>query len=286
MRVANILNGKAALAAVVFFSAALVVYGFSNLTAQEQDPFGEGAFGGEPGSSADPFGDENAVPEKPANQESDPFGSMPETENEAGTIVPDEGDPTDVDPFGDPVETGSEKMENGNGSILTDSNDAGLGGTDATNEAGQGNANQDSQPDGEFEKQFWNYLTANNYKNWAPAPKQDGDYYDGRSPHGVYLKMYLNRTAIASPKELPNGSVIVKENYGIDKSLKAITVMYKSSGYNPKGKDWYWVKYNPDGTVARGPAEDGSPMLAGAAKGCMDCHGGADDDDYAFFNDE
>ena len=38
----------------------------------------------------------------------------------------------------------------------------------------------------------------------------------------------------------------------------AVTVMYRTKGYNPEGGDWYWAKYNPDGTIAQMPPEMGS----------------------------
>ena len=82
---------------------------------------------------------------------------------------------------------------------------------------------------------------------------------------------------------LPVGSIIVKENYAADRSLKAITVMYKSKGFNPAAGDWFWAKYNPDGTVAMSAAD--AMTLSGRVKACIDCHHSADGDDFAFFND-
>lgn len=99
--------------------------------------------------------------------------------------------------------------------------------------------------------------------------------------------MYLNRTAAGRAKELPHGSILIKENYGPDqKTLMAVTVMYRSQGYNPDGGDWYWVKYNPDGTIANAPPDKGSMPLKGKVQGCIMCHSGADGQDFAFFNDQ
>ncbi len=137
-----------------------------------------------------------------------------------------------------------------------------------------------------FEARFWDYLQQSNYKNWAPGPRQNGDFYEGESPHGAFLKMYLNRTAIANPNTLPHGSIVIKENYGPDKNtLMAITMMYRSKGYHPEHNDWYWVKYNPDGSVAKAPPEMGSMPLKGKVNGCINCHGGADGNDFTFIND-
>jgi len=138
-----------------------------------------------------------------------------------------------------------------------------------------------------FEDKLWTYLTSQKYENWAPVPGKRDGFSKGESPHGAFLKMYLNRTAAGNPKELPSGSIIIKENFGPDqKTLMAITVMYRSKGYNPAGGDWYWAKYNPNGTIARMPPDKGSMKIAGKAQGCIMCHGeSAEGKDFAFFND-
>lgn len=139
-----------------------------------------------------------------------------------------------------------------------------------------------------FEDKFWEYLQSNAYENWAPAPGQDSDFYEGSSPHGSFLKMYLNRTAAAASDDLPNGSIIVKENYSQadPKDLKAITVMYRSKGYNPEGGDWYWIKYNPDGTVATTSNEVDAKKIFGKVNNCLNCHQQAKGNDFTFFNDK
>lgn len=136
-----------------------------------------------------------------------------------------------------------------------------------------------------FESRLWGYLTRAKYRNWAPVPGKSDEMYEGQSPHGAFLKMYLNRKAAGNAKTLPVGSIVIKENYTPTKALAAITVMYRNKGYNPQGGDWYWVKYNPDGSVAAKPTENGSMRLAGRVGGCIDCHSGADGGDFAFFND-
>jgi hypothetical protein len=137
-----------------------------------------------------------------------------------------------------------------------------------------------------FEDRFWRWLQAAQYKNWAPEPGKSGDIYKGQSPHGAFLKVYMNRTAAGRPQELPHGSILVKENYGKDKkTLMAVTVMYRNKGYDKDHNDWYWVKYNPDGTVAKTPPEKGSKPIAGRFPSCIACHEGADGNDYTFAND-
>ncbi len=125
-------------------------------------------------------------------------------------------------------------------------------------------------------KEFWSYITQTNpYKSWGHFPSYDG-IYPGKSPHGAYLRLYANPAALKAAREgrsMPDGAIIVKENYGKDKStLMAVTPMYRVKGYNPEGGDWFWGKYGPDGTV----------MAAGKPKGCIECHGTQKSNDWLF----
>ncbi len=155
----------------------------------------------------------------------------------------------------------------------------------STNQRG-GSSSRVVQQAQTFENKFWNYLRDSHYKQWAPVPGKTDDLYEGQSPHGATLKMYLNRKAAGRPAELPNGSVIVKENYdATGQKLMAVTVMYKTPNYNPAAADWYWVKFLADGKVAQKATPMGNIRLAGKPKGCIECHEGAEGGDYAFFND-
>jgi len=141
--------------------------------------------------------------------------------------------------------------------------------------------------DSEFQASFWKYLTEGKlaYTNWTSWPGRNG-IYPGQSPHGAFLKLYANRTAAFNPAELPHGSILVKENYGEDReTLMAVTVMYRSKGYDAAHRDWYWIKYNPDGTVATTPSEMGSKPIAGRFSSCIECHSSADGGDLSFAND-
>lgn len=123
---------------------------------------------------------------------------------------------------------------------------------------------------------FWNYITAENpYTEWKQWPGMEG-MYEGQSPHGAYLKLYLNDVAYKAIKEdkmLPDGAILVKENYGEDmETLMAITPMYRSKGYNPDAGDWFWAKYGNEGKV----------MASGKVQSCIDCHMKAKDMDWVF----
>lgn len=139
-----------------------------------------------------------------------------------------------------------------------------------------------SAPQAPFEQRFWDYLQTVHYRNWAPLPGESADFYPGQSPHGKFLKLYVNRIAAGAPKELPDGSILIKENYGPDsKTLMAVTVMYRVKDYDPSNNDWYWVKYEADGTISQ---MQGMP-IAGKVGTCIDCHRGAGDADFVFTND-
>ncbi|MGA6927235.1 MAG: cytochrome P460 family protein, partial [Desulfosarcina sp.] len=92
--------------------------------------------------------------------------------------------------------------------------------------------------------------------------------YPGTSPHGAFLKLYVNESAYEAAKDkkpMPDGAIIVKENYGKDKQkLMAVTPMYKMEGYNPDAGDWFWAKY-----VSKEPVEIAA---SGKVQSCIDCH--------------
>jgi hypothetical protein len=123
------------------------------------------------------------------------------------------------------------------------------------------------------------YITQTSpYEQWALWPGKD-KLYKGTEPHGALLTTYVNEAALQALKEkapLPEGSIIVKENYMPDKKLAAVTVMYKKSGFNPQAGDFFWLKYAPDGKI-----ED-----EGKAGMCIGCHSTAQGSDFLFTNDQ
>lgn len=135
----------------------------------------------------------------------------------------------------------------------------------------------------EFPAKFWSYLEKADYeKEWKPWPGKADRFYPGQAPHGAFLKLYVNDDVLKNPEDPPEGSVIVKENYGEDREkLMAITVMFRTKNFDPEHKNWWWVKYNAGGTVAE--AKD--MPIAGKVQSCISCHSNADGDDYVFTND-
>ncbi|MFQ5829078.1 MAG: cytochrome P460 family protein [Candidatus Methylomirabilia bacterium] len=133
-----------------------------------------------------------------------------------------------------------------------------------------------SPQDMKMAEDLWQKLQAARYQdNWATVPGK-GTFYKGQIPHGLLLSTYLNAEAeegmTAKRGQMPADAIIVKENYMPDKTLVAVTVMYKEPGYDPKHNDWFWAKYAPNGEI----------QVAGKGKGCITCHGSVRSNDYIF----
>lgn len=119
--------------------------------------------------------------------------------------------------------------------------------------------------------------------------------YKGTHPHGAILDTIDARTRVGDDA----GPVIIKRNYGgpgVSKSalanhprkfLKAVTVMFKRPGYDPENRDWFWVKYGPDGSVLKNPKGLflAGRVAKGANQGCIACHKAAPGGDMVFNHD-
>ena len=120
------------------------------------------------------------------------------------------------------------------------------------------------------------YLNQQKYQdNWQLWPGKS-ELYKGTHPHGAFLTTYVSAGAYKAIEEkaggIPDGGFIVKENYSPEKKLAAVTVMYKKSGYNPEGGDWFWLKYAPDGKIEK----------EGKVGGCIGCHSAVQTNDWLF----
>ncbi|MBW2057269.1 MAG: cytochrome P460 family protein [Deltaproteobacteria bacterium] len=128
----------------------------------------------------------------------------------------------------------------------------------------------------EYASKFWTHITETDpYAGWGYWPGHYG-IYPGKSPHGAYVKIYANGPALKAAREgrpMPDGAILVKENYGKDKkTLMAVTPMFKMKGYNSEAGDWWWAKYGPKGQA----------MASGKLKGCIDCHRVQQGNDWIF----
>jgi len=96
----------------------------------------------------------------------------------------------------------------------------------------------------------------------------------GNEPHGALQNVYVNKIALKAITEkagaLPDGAIIVKENYTAQGKLAAVTVMNKKKGYNPEAGDYQWLRYSPDMKIT----------AQGKVEPCIKCHTQAKDNDY------
>jgi hypothetical protein len=124
-----------------------------------------------------------------------------------------------------------------------------------------------------YGNKLWKEMQAGGYNT------VESDVHVGTEPHGNILEVIEGK--------IDGKTVIVKRNYGGDgltvdevkndraKYLKAITVMAKrEKGYDDANHDWFWVKYQPDGTYFNKMGM--IPMVGRVAKGkemgCIKCH--------------
>ena len=118
----------------------------------------------------------------------------------------------------------------------------------------------------------WAHIQEADYESWALWPEK-GELYEGTEPHGMLLTTYVNALAedalTNGAAEMPDGAIVIKDNYAPDSTLAATTVMYKAEGYAPDRGDWFWAKYGADGSV----------QAAGHVESCESCHSQADDYD-------
>ena len=130
---------------------------------------------------------------------------------------------------------------------------------------------------------MWAHIQGADYRaNWNLWPGK-GQFYVGGEPHGMLLTTYMNDVALAALNartgSMPDGAIVIKENYMPDSTLAAVTVMYKRPGYNAEHNDWFFTKHMPDGTLDAMP---NGMAMEGRLPGCQNCHLGVKANDYLF----
>ncbi len=136
--------------------------------------------------------------------------------------------------------------------------------------------------DQKFAKELWSKLKAEGYD------KVHGHLYVGGPPHGqvreVVEGIVDGRLVISKNNYYGKDITIDKVRANPGKYLKAVTVMVKRPGYDPEDKDWFWIKYAPDGTVMKN--KKGMALAGRVAKGkpigCISCHQSASGSDFVF----
>jgi hypothetical protein len=120
---------------------------------------------------------------------------------------------------------------------------------------------------------LWSHLQAANYQSWRMWPGKTARY-TGTEPHGMLLTTYVNDRAYnaltSGAATMPAGAVIVKENYMLNGSYDAATVMHRVPGYDLQNGDWFWAKYDANGVAA----------VAGRVAMCSGCHAAARQRDF------
>lgn len=137
-----------------------------------------------------------------------------------------------------------------------------------------------------YAERLWDLMEAER----LAGPEMIRSYpYEGLEPHGLMLETFYAEGTIGEH----TGDLVVKRNYGpegvsIDEVLAepgthlgAYTVMFRrEDGYDPENLNWFWARYNPDGSIAANPT--GMALAGRVAKGmdegCIACHQGAADD--------
>jgi len=112
------------------------------------------------------------------------------------------------------------------------------------------------------------------YQKWALWPGKE-KLSKGTEPHGAFVTVYVNYAALDSINKaagMAENSIVVKENYDLNKKLTSITTMMKVTGYNPEGGDWLWVRFGPDSKLTD----------EGKVKMCLVCHTAAKANDYIY----
>jgi hypothetical protein len=130
------------------------------------------------------------------------------------------------------------------------------------------------------------------YQSWAIS----SSYYNGASPHGDFIRMYYGLVTVDGKPY----HVVAKDNFGGEGAtletvaespgdyLAAVTVMVqRECGYDAENNDWYWVKYEANGTVGKNNMDMAlaGRVAKGMEMGCIACHRNAGAGDYLFIND-
>ena len=124
--------------------------------------------------------------------------------------------------------------------------------------------------------------------------------YEGQAPHGMVLEYLETEFTFEGHTDL----LIVKKNYAAEgdfeeaeaailnnrmEQLDSVTVMFqREEGYDPDHQNWFWAKYQADGSLATNPKgmQLAGRVAKGADAGCIACHQAAEGGDYIYTHDK
>ena len=161
------------------------------------------------------------------------------------------------------------------------------------------NAPIGSAEDIAYAKQLWSVLKSQ--KLVGKNAEKVKPIVGAARPHGWILELLYKNITVGEH----TGFVVVKKNYdppGISvasveanraKYLSSITVMFqREKGYDEDNKNWFWVKYKPDGSLYKKKMDMMNVAMAGRILkgktrdengGCIYCHSSAGGGDYIFY---
>ena len=97
----------------------------------------------------------------------------------------------------------------------------------------------------EIAAELWNLIHTEGYQeHWKEWPAEDGTEAN--------VKTYVNDLAYNAlekkEKELPPGSIIVKNKYNDQQQLQSVNASINLGGNNTEDGGWFWAEYSPDGS--------------------------------------
>jgi Cytochrome P460 len=125
----------------------------------------------------------------------------------------------------------------------------------------------------EFANSFWQFINRpeSPYQKWQTV---ESDVPPGvTDEHHASRKIYLNSVAGKDRDKLPVGSILIRPQYGANgKELQNINVMYRIKGSDSDKLEWYWLRYLPNGSIAKTTGTSGDHPTAGQVRSCIECH--------------
>lgn len=164
---------------------------------------------------------------------------------------------------------------------------------------GISNAPMGSPQDIAYAKRLWSVLESERLV--GTNAKKAKPIVGAARPHGWILELLYRNITVGNH----TGFVVLKKNYdgpGVSvasveanraKYLSSITVMFqRQKGYDEENKNWFWVKYKPDGSLYKKKMNNIEVAMAGRIVkgktrdengGCIYCHSSAGGGDYIFY---
>ncbi len=149
-----------------------------------------------------------------------------------------------------------------------------------------------SHNDISFAKKLWSKMAMMGYVGKHSITTMP---YIGKPPHGKVLSVIEGKIKVDGFM----GDLIIKKNFrggGLSvedvinhpkKYLASITVMFRKKGFDPADKDWFWVKYKPNGEIMANPKgmRLAGKVAKGMPTGCISCHKAAPGGDFVYIHD-